>query len=666
MTQSVIGALRVTLGLDSAEFTRGVQHVQSSTQRMAGQMRAVAAGVAAVGAGLAAAVRGQLAAAEEAGRHAQQANATAAEFQRAAAAARSVGIESAQLSDIYRDMSDRVGDFLATGGGPMADFFENIAPQVGLTAEAFRDLSGPQALQLFVSALEQAGVSSNEMTFYLEALSSGATRLWPLLRNGGAEMNRLGEAAAAAGLIMSEDTITASQQFSENLRQLADVARGFVTVLTANLAPVLVTVTDALVGLSNNLQRIGTYAAVAVAAFGTRFVVAFAAARLATVSLSGALILLRANLIRTGIGVLIIGAGELAYRISRLIEATGGFGEALSLLGEVARGVWSGMVTAASAIGPGLNSVWQSIKADFLLMVSDLANSWATFLGGLGRSVEGVPGFEGIAEGLFGAASNAVRNSGDLAADAIAAGQAAEAAGRAAGERVAEGFAEAADAVQRLNAVMARNAIETAQSTTANLGAAAAVNSLEDAAGGSGARGAVEDLTDGIEEAESRLNSFASRFASFVGPILRGTQSIGEAFSQMFRRMAEAQFNAALTGIGQAVGRFLGFGGPGGGFLSGLLSFDGGGYTGNGARSGGLDGKGGFLGVLHPRETVIDHTRQKGAGDGVAIIVNVEGANGDQHVRDLVEQGVSRGLAAYDDALPDRLERMRRDPRFRS
>ncbi len=38
-------------------------------------------------------------------------------------------------------------------------------------------------------------------------------------------------------------------------------------------------------------------------------------------------------------------------------------------------------------------------------------------------------------------------------------------------------------------------------------------------------------------------------------------------------------------------------------------SFDGGGYTGNGARTGGVDGLGGFWSLLHPQETVIDHTR---------------------------------------------------------
>jgi hypothetical protein len=49
-------------------------------------------------------------------------------------------------------------------------------------------------------------------------------------------------------------------------------------------------------------------------------------------------------------------------------------------------------------------------------------------------------------------------------------------------------------------------------------------------------------------------------------------------------------------------------------------SFEGGGYTGNAPRSGGLDGRGGFMAMLHPRETVIDHTR---AGGGISTPTSV-------------------------------------------
>jgi hypothetical protein len=54
-----------------------------------------------------------------------------------------------------------------------------------------------------------------------------------------------------------------------------------------------------------------------------------------------------------------------------------------------------------------------------------------------------------------------------------------------------------------------------------------------------------------------------------------------------------------------------------GGSVSELVSFAGGGYTGNGPRSGGLDGQGGFLAMLHPRERVTDLTSSaKGATSG--------------------------------------------------
>jgi hypothetical protein len=48
--------------------------------------------------------------------------------------------------------------------------------------------------------------------------------------------------------------------------------------------------------------------------------------------------------------------------------------------------------------------------------------------------------------------------------------------------------------------------------------------------------------------------------------------------------------------------------------VNGVLTYAGGGYTGNAARSGGLDGQGGFMAMLHPRETVIDHAKTSSGG----------------------------------------------------
>lgn len=59
----------------------------------------------------------------------------------------------------------------------------------------------------------------------------------------------------------------------------------------------------------------------------------------------------------------------------------------------------------------------------------------------------------------------------------------------------------------------------------------------------------------------------------------------------------------------------------------GLSSFAGGGYTGSGSRSGGVDGKGGFPAILHPNETVIDHSKGQSAG-GQPVVVNLNISTG--------------------------------------
>jgi len=72
---------------------------------------------------------------------------------------------------------------------------------------------------------------------------------------------------------------------------------------------------------------------------------------------------------------------------------------------------------------------------------------------------------------------------------------------------------------------------------------------------------------------------------------------------------------------------------------AGPVSFAGGGSTGRGARAGGLDGRGGFLAMLHPNETVIDHSTGGGA---VNSVVNVSIAS-DGSAKVDASQGSSLG-----------------------
>ena len=160
---------------------------------------------------------------------------SASELQALGAASRTVGISTEKLADIYKDMNDRVGDFLQTGGGPMADFFENIAPMVGVTADQFARLSGPESLQLFVSSLEAANLTSSEMVFYLEAMASDASALIPLLRDNGMEMGRLASEARETGRVLEDDAVVGLAALNEKLKSASDEIRTeFMTALTSS------------------------------------------------------------------------------------------------------------------------------------------------------------------------------------------------------------------------------------------------------------------------------------------------------------------------------------------------------------------------------------------------------------------------------------------------
>ena len=143
-------------------------------------------------------------------------------FQKYAAGASTVGISSEKLADIFKDVQDKAGEFAQTGGGGMKDFFEKIAPKIGVTIDQFRRLSGPEALQLYVNSLEKSKLSHQDMVFYMEAMANDSAMLLPLLKDNGKEWERLGKAAEDAGAIMGDRALQAARDYkteSENLER---------------------------------------------------------------------------------------------------------------------------------------------------------------------------------------------------------------------------------------------------------------------------------------------------------------------------------------------------------------------------------------------------------------------------------------------------------------
>lgn len=245
-TGSQLSSLYVRIGADTSGLEQGIARAKGSLSSIAPAARAAVAGMAAVAAGVAAAGVAMTAMVSSAARSAREvtslaqvANASAKEFQALAFAAQTVGIEQDKLADILKDVNDRIGDFRSTGAGPMADFFEQIAPKVGLTAEAFRNLSGPEALQLYYDSLVKAGAAQEDLTFYMEQMASDSTKLIPLLANGGEEFRRLAEQAEALGVVLSDVQRENLLQFDQAMASIGGTIDGLKNQLAASLAPAL-------------------------------------------------------------------------------------------------------------------------------------------------------------------------------------------------------------------------------------------------------------------------------------------------------------------------------------------------------------------------------------------------------------------------------------------
>lgn len=445
---SVIGALRVNLGLDSAQFSTGLDRARGRLGRFASQAAKVAAGMAATaGAAIAALGVTTVNAGAEIERLAQVANTLPAQFQGWAAGARSVGIEHDKLADILKDVNDRVGDFVQTGGGPMADFFEKIAPKVGVTAASFRNLSGADALQLYVSSLEKANVNQQDFTFYMEAMASDSTLLLPLLRKGGAEMQAYADRAEAMGAVMGTDMLASLREGRDALAEIRLAYEGVRNTIGVYAVPALQAVAAAAVSAASFfhqhadtiaaiIQQLAATAIAAALVFGGRYAVAMGvtavratmAAIVQTIALeralgattrtaaltsagikllSGALATLRGAIAGSIFGLLIIGGGYALTLFFDLVQAAGGFGNALSLLADVAAEIWDRIGFGASALGWSIGSVAAGIKASFLEAFEWILRKFADVTSSIADGVNGMFAKAGLDLGLTGMGTDA-------------------------------------------------------------------------------------------------------------------------------------------------------------------------------------------------------------------------------------------------------------------
>lgn len=256
-----LGTLTLDLVTRTAGFTAPIKAAEKQTATSFDAMKksvltygAIAvSGAAAVGAGVLAMASEYANAARELQTFASISDATTQQFQKMSVGAETMGISQEKLADQLKDFNEKLGEFITIGSGGAVDFFEKIATKTEGSAEGARKLalemqklSGPDALQLYVDKLEEAGVSQEQMSFYLESMASDTTNLIPLLKNGGEGFKFWADAAERAGVIMDESAIKKANELSVQMKLLDLQVKGAKNQFIQGLMPALVSVGDSL------------------------------------------------------------------------------------------------------------------------------------------------------------------------------------------------------------------------------------------------------------------------------------------------------------------------------------------------------------------------------------------------------------------------------------
>jgi lambda family phage tail tape measure protein len=406
---SAVGGRQVRAELEgvgeagSRGFGRLSREMEAANARMAAFSRRVkvataAAVVAAAAAGVAM-VRSGLQTVDAQAKLAQSLNTTVASIQTLERAGELAGVSISGIEQATKDLTRRLSQ-AAAGTGPAADALDRL----GLSASDLIALPLDQrvgainaAIESFVPAAERAAVAGQ---LFGEEGSIAMSRI------DTATLRQATEDVLAFGVVVSEQDADQIERTNDAISRLGLIWRGLSNQLAVAAAPALEAVADAMAaiasrtgplgiairGLFDNIGRLTTYAVTFAGFLAGRWVAGMAVAALSVRGLATALVLLRGALIRTGIGALIVGAGELVYQFTKLVSGAGGFGAAMGLMGDVAKAVWDGIKATAGSFADDFRAMGADVEAIWTRLMAFLSRKWAEFLGQIG------PTFNAVAE----------------------------------------------------------------------------------------------------------------------------------------------------------------------------------------------------------------------------------------------------------------------------
>lgn len=399
---AVIGALRVNLGLDSAVFSTNLKKANKDMKAFSKRAGiAIAAGVAAFTAGMTLMAKQSLTAIDAQAKLAASMNTTTQSIQVMERAGELSGVAFKGIEASVIQLTTRLGQ-AAAGFGPAAKSLKRM----GLSAEELAALPLDEriakinkAISDYIPKAQQAAVAGE-----LFGQRNGVA----MLRINPETISLAADDIERFGVAVSEVDAKQIERTNDALSRIKLISTGLSNQLAVHLAPTLEAIAKGFAAISevggpvntafkallDNLGRIVAYIATAAAGFGASLAAGMAFAALRTLTLAKAFVVLRYAIARTGIGILLVGAGELVYQFARLVKATGGFGEALTLVKDVGVEVWGRLGLKFDAFKLHFESGTLRIKGWWLDAIHEMAMKWGEFIAKIG------PTFNRVSERL--------------------------------------------------------------------------------------------------------------------------------------------------------------------------------------------------------------------------------------------------------------------------
>jgi hypothetical protein len=532
-----IGALRALLSLDSAAFESGVKRAQGSTKRLSDTMKQVAKVAATAFAAVTAAAIAGARDIDQVAKASRRLGASIGGFEAVKLAAEEAGVPVSSLTDNLQNI-DRE---LAKGGKLAGEALSKL----GLTAEGLSKLDADEKIALIADRVKDLGLSSGEATALLQSLGVRSREMVLLLQGGGDAIRQARKDVEDYGLALSGPVVSSIEEANDRIGRLSIVARVFGQQLATAVVPTLGRFSEAITdslregGLLRDAIDVitsairGLVVVVEAVVDGLRLLADWMGNRVvvAVGLISAALVILRRNMIRTGIGALIVAAGALVDFLDRLKTATGSWGEALVALGGVGKSVFLGMGNTARGLFEILAGVASAIAGSFVRAFAEIARSWDALVNGmaaawnaiadtsfgealgfgkLGRSdISGTLG--NLADGLFDQAIESINTGGQRIKDA--------------GKGVSEAIANLREAL---------NSGGDASSAAAD--AARELASELDNLGGKGG-GKAGKAAKKIKDAKDVTDELSETFKRAFANVVSGATSATDALNQMLQSL---------------------------------------------------------------------------------------------------------------------------------